>query len=156
LKLEPQSQQIKIEPAGREAQGKIRSMIRAGNLNPFGLDWHRFLLAVDPGGEIVGCVQVKPHRSGARELASLYVQPAWRHRRVASRLVERILAEQPPPLWLTCRMGLAGFYQRFGFELVTRAGEMPIYFRIVWRFFRCFRFMARSGAGLAVMRWSGL
>jgi GNAT superfamily N-acetyltransferase len=149
------SKQIRIEPAGREAQAKIRSMIRAGNLNPLGLDWRHFLLAIDPDDGIIGCVQVKVHRGGARELASLYVQPSWRRCKVGSRLVEMILDEQSPPLWLTCRKRLTGFYRRFGFIIVDQPREMPAYFRIVWRLFKIIQVLGSFEAGLAVMRWSG-
>ena len=28
------------------------------------LDWHRFILAIDPFGKVIGCGQVKPHSDG--------------------------------------------------------------------------------------------
>jgi N-acetylglutamate synthase-like GNAT family acetyltransferase len=56
----------------------IRRLIRQVGINPLGLDWRRFLIAVDAGGQLVGCGQVKPHADGSLELASIAVQPAWR------------------------------------------------------------------------------
>jgi len=124
-----------ITAAGPEAQAAIRAMIRAGRLNPLGLDWRRFLLARDGQGAIAGCVQVKPHRDGSRELASLYVLPSLRGAGAGSRLVSAILEREQRDLWLTCRAGLAAYYRRFGFRTVENAAAMPTYFRRVWRIF---------------------
>ncbi|MFN2148306.1 MAG: GNAT family N-acetyltransferase, partial [Anaerolineales bacterium] len=126
---------------------------RAGRLNPFGLDWRRFLLAVTSSGDIVGCVQTRPHRGGARELASLYVRPEWRRRGVGARLVQAILERESPPLWLTCRSELVPFYRRFGFEPVERMDEMPTYFRLVWWMFGLVRRLTRTNRELVVMSW---
>ncbi len=57
-----------------------------------GLDWRRFLVAVTPQGEMVGCGQIKP-QGDLRMLASIAVLPAWRGRGVARRIIERLLAE---------------------------------------------------------------
>jgi GNAT superfamily N-acetyltransferase len=145
----------RIEAAGPEARGQIRAMIRAGRLNPLGIDWRRFLLARDEDDQIVGCVQAKHHRGGARELASLYVQPGSRHLGIGSRLILRVLEREEPPLWLTCRSRLVTFYRQFGFQVVDQPRDMPAYFRIVWRLFRLFRGEDWETAGLAVMRWDG-
>ena len=145
--------QVEIQPADYAAGTEIRAMIRAGRLNPFGLDWRRFLLAVTSSGDIVGCVQTRPHRGGARELASLYVRPEWRRRGVGARLVQAILERESPPLWLTCRSELVPFYRRFGFEPVERMDEMPTYFRLVWWMFGLVRRLTRTNRELVVMSW---
>jgi len=144
---------IRIESAEREAQAEIRAMIRAGRLNPLGIDWRRFLLAIAEEGEIVGCVQVKQHRGGARELASLYVKPAKRGRGIGSSLIRRVLGQEDPPLWLTCRVRLVAYYERFGFQVVDDVQEMPGYFHFAWRVFNGIPSRTRGGMRLAVMRW---
>jgi predicted N-acetyltransferase YhbS len=88
-------------------------------INPFGLDWRRFLLAVDERGEMIGCGQVKPHRDGTHELASIAVRSDHRGQGVASAVVRRLLAENAPPLYLICRPSLQPFYTRFDFTAVT-------------------------------------
>ncbi len=109
----------------------IRRLIHAERLNPLGLDWRRFWLAVDEEGRIIGCGQVKPHRDGSRELASIAVVSAWRGRGVASAIIRQLLAEHPPPLHLTCRAELVGFYARFGFAVAAHPAGLPPYFRRV-------------------------
>jgi predicted N-acetyltransferase YhbS len=144
---------IRIESAGREAEAQIRAMIRAGRLNPLGIDWRRFLLAIGEDGEIVGCVQVKQHRGGARELASLFVKPASRRRGVGGSLIRQVLGQEDPPLWLTCRVRLVAYYERFGFQVVDDVRDMPGYFRFAWRVFNFIPSRTRGEARLAVMRW---
>lgn len=114
----------------------IRRLIHAERLNPLGLDWRRFWLAVDEEGRIIGCGQVKPHRDGSRELASIAVVREWRGRGVASAIIRQLLAEHPSPLYLTCRAELAGFYARFGFQVAANPADLPPYFRRVARLSR--------------------
>ena len=106
----------------------IRALIQAARINPIGLNWRRFVIALDSQGEIIGCGQVKPHRDGSNELASIAVTPAWRGRGVARAIIERLLAENPGPLYLTCRASLGPFYERFGFAQAAPQ-ELPLYFR---------------------------
>ena len=144
---------ITIRPAQRAEQALLVSMIRAGRLNPLGLDWRRFLVAEQQPGHVVGCIQRKDHAGEVRELASLYVQPRWRQKGIASALVNELMKRTAPPLWLTCRERLTGFYEHFGFEVVELPAEMPGYFRAAWRLFRILRFVLAGRDGLAVMRY---
>jgi len=105
-----------LRPARREDAAAIRALILAVRINPTGLVWRRFLLAVDDGDRLIGCGQVKPHRDGTRELASIAVQPRYRGRGVARAIIERLLAENQPPLYLICRESLSPFYEKFGFS----------------------------------------
>jgi N-acetylglutamate synthase-like GNAT family acetyltransferase len=141
----------KIRPAKREDAPAIRALVRSALINPFGIYWPRFILAVDEQNRLVGCGQVKEHRDGSRELASIAVEPAWRKRGVASALIERLLASQPPPLYLTCRPHLEMFYERFGFRTI-QGQEMPSYFRLVYRFAKLFGVITRRKQGILVMR----
>ncbi len=129
----------------------IRALVREGRINPFGLDWRRFVVAVTPSGEVIGCGQVKAHRDGSRELASIAVRRAYRGRGVARAIIERLLAENPPPLYLMCRASLGPFYEPFGFQAVAFE-EMPPHFRRVVRLARWLRGLRGSGEALLVMR----
>ena len=145
---------VRLRPATAGDSSRIRSLILRVGINPTGLDWRRFLVAVDDGDRLLGCGQVKPHGDGSREVASIAVRPAWRRVGVASAIIRDLLRLHPPPLWLTCRSSLTGFYGRFGFEEVLLTEAMPRYFR---RIVRLVRIAGRLGAGehLAVMIWRG-
>jgi len=129
----------------------IRRLIHAERLNPFGLNWRRFWLVMDEDGRVVGCGQVKPHRDGSRELASIVVLPAWRKRGAASAIIRQLLKENPPPLYLTCRAELTGFYARFGFEVVENPAELPPYFRRIAKVFRLLRHLTSGRVDLCVL-----
>lgn len=129
----------------------IRALVRAVRINPTGLDWRRFIVAVTPQGEVIGCGQVKPHADGSRELASIAVQRAYRGRGVARAIIERLLADSPRPLYLMCRSSLGGLYERFGFHPVA-PGEMPTYFRRISRLAGLAGLLAREGETLLVMK----
>ena len=146
---------IRLRPATREDQPTIRRLVHQANINPLDLDWQRFLLAVDEAGAALGCGQVKPHRDGSRELSSIVVIESWRRRGVARALIERLMVEAGPPLWLTCRSGLVPLYVRFGFGLVGPDEPQPAYFRRVRRLAAAFGMLAGSGESLAVMVWEG-
>lgn len=140
-----------IRPAVREDKEAIHVLVRAVKINPLGIYWRRFLVAVDEKNRLIGCGQVKVHRDGSRELASIAVEPAWRGRGVASALIERLVANHAPPLYLTCRGSLGGFYERFGFQDISQA-EMPVYFRRVYCLFRIMSVFMKARLGLLVMR----
>lgn len=114
----------------------IRALIRTAQINPTGLDWRRFVVAVDQQGKVIGCGQVKPHRDRqagqAHELASIAVTLDWRERGVGSAIIERLIVAYSGPLYLTCRASLEPFYARFGFHAITGDG-MPPYFQRVRR-----------------------
>ncbi|MBF8780887.1 GNAT family N-acetyltransferase [Pseudomonas fulva] len=71
--------------------------------------------------EIVAGLTLTPVAEG-QWLTGLLVAPAWRHRQVASRLVNASLAAAPGPTWLFCHPDLLPFYQRLAF---VEAGELP-------------------------------
>jgi len=129
----------------------IRALIHRVQINPMGLDWRHFLLAVDEAGRLVGCGQIKLHRDGSRELASIAVIPEYRGRGVARAIIERLLSENELPLYLTCNCRLASLYRKFGFETLSPE-DMPLYFRRVWWVWRAVRQLLPGRPCLAVMR----
>jgi N-acetylglutamate synthase-like GNAT family acetyltransferase len=145
---------VRLRPASRQDASKIRSLIIRVQINPMSLDWQHFVVAVDDGGELVGCGQVKHHGDGSRELASIAVEEPWRRRGVASSLVADLQQRHGSPLWLTCQSALVGFYQPFGFREVHDPRLLPRYFRKILRLARMFRWLG-PGERLAVMLWEG-
>jgi len=128
-------------------------MVRQAGINPMGLDWRRFVAAETANGETLGYGQIKTHRDGSRELASLVVRQAWRGRGVARAILRHLMREAGPPLWLMCRSGLVPFYRRFGFAEIRRGRRLPPYFRNMQRLVRVFQAFAHSQGYLAIMVW---
>ena len=118
---------VSIRPAVETDQATIRRLIKDANLNRMSLYWPNFLVAED-GADIVGIGQVKEHRDGSRELASIAVVPARQGQGIADELIEALLAREPGVLYLTCRSELDSFYGRFAFKRIEPA-EYPPYFR---------------------------
>jgi amino-acid N-acetyltransferase len=142
---------FELRHANAEDSWAIRRLVVAGGINPTGLDWRRFVVPVTPSEEVIGCGQVKPHRDGSRELASIVVAPEWRGRGVARAIIERLLDENPGELHLMCRPGLRGLYEKFGFRTV-QTDEMPRYFRKVSRLAGIVEALRKEGEGLVVMK----
>jgi N-acetylglutamate synthase-like GNAT family acetyltransferase len=138
-----------LRPAKKKDFRIIKKMISQARINPTGLSWERFWVA-ESGGEIIGCAQVKPHKDGSRELASLVVQPEWRGQGIARVLIEYFLRTEPDPLYLTCRTGLGPFYEKFGFREVP-VEEMPNYFRTVNRFINAGKLVGLENLRILVM-----
>lgn len=120
-------------------------------INPLALDWHRFVLAIDANGVVIGCGQVKPHSDGTQELASIAVLPGWRGRGVARSIIEYLLAQHPGRLYLTCRSQLGPLYQKFGFQVIQRSDMTPYFRRLSW-FVVWFARLTRQPGSMLVMR----
>jgi N-acetylglutamate synthase-like GNAT family acetyltransferase len=114
----------------------IRSLIRAVGINPLGLDWRRFILAVGPDNQMIGCGQIKVHKDGSRELASIAVRENWRGRGVASGIIDCLLQNETGNIWLMCRSEMVPFYARFGFDEVTQVEELPSYYRRIYKLWK--------------------
>jgi amino-acid N-acetyltransferase len=143
---------IQLRPAMETDAPDIRELVHQAQINPLDLDWPRFIVAVSPEGELIGCGQVKTHRDGSRELASIVVAPAFRNQGVARAIIEHLTAQHPGVLYLTCRSSLGAFYEKFGYQIV-RDDEMPPYFRRISRLFRILgKVHLIGGDGLLVMR----
>ncbi len=141
---------LTLRAATARDSAAIRRLIRRVQINPTGLDWRHFVLAVDASGHMLGCGQLKPHRDGTLELASIAVEPPHRGEGIAGAIIEHLLADAPRPLYLMCRQSLGGFYQRWGFRPLTES-EMPAYFRRLSRLARVLMILAKYEEGLLVM-----
>ncbi len=144
-----------LRPAAPTDQSAIRDLIQRVQINPMNLHWEHFVLAVDERGKMIGCGQIKTHRDGSRELASIAVEPCCRGQGVARAVIEHLIAGANPPLYLTCRSRLEPLYEKFGFRRVESARDMPPYFRLIARLFKILRWLFRMEDALAVMVWRG-
>lgn len=111
---------ILIRPATKADAEPIKQLVHQVRINPFGLNWQRFLVAED-AGKVVGCIQVKPHKDSVRELASLAVVPERQGQGVGRLLVNALLASERGELYLMCLDHMVAYYARFGFTLVEPA-----------------------------------
>ena len=141
-----------ILPATATDDPAIRELVRIGRINPTGLDWRRFVVAVDSSGKAIGCGQVKPHRDGSHELASIVVHPDWRGKGVARAIIQDLLETHPGEMHLMCRAELGPFYEKFGFRALS-AAETPPYFRRISRLAGLLHALQREGTRLLVMQW---
>jgi N-acetylglutamate synthase-like GNAT family acetyltransferase len=148
---------IRLRRATAGDQKRINAIIRAAQINPMGLKWQNFVLAVEAEtGEIVGTGQIKTHGDGSRELASIAVIPAYQRRGIAHQIIEHLIAEHrradgAGPLYLTCRSTLGPFYEQFGFRRIE-LDEMTPYFKRLKRFANLFRAVAGPQVTLLVMK----
>jgi N-acetylglutamate synthase-like GNAT family acetyltransferase len=140
-----------IKSASEEDFKAIRFMIRNARINPTGLNWHRFLVAVTASGEVIGCGQVKLHGGGIREIASIAVKTEYQGKGIARSIIEQLIFSNQMPLYLMCRSSLEDFYKRFGFFALARQ-EMPPYFRRIATFVGMMSGFQNSKETLLVMR----
>ena len=140
-----------IRSARLSDDGPIQKLIRQSHINPTGLDWRRFLVAVDQKDQVIGCGQIKPHQDGSKELASIAVVAEWRHQRVASAIIQQLLRSEAGELLLVCRSSLGSFYEQFGFHVIEQ-DRMPPYFKRINRLARWVKRLEKKGEGFLVMR----
>lgn len=143
-----------IRPATAADASAIRTIIRAARLNPFGLDWQRFLVA-EAYGQVVGTGQIKPHQDGSREMSSIAVIPERQGQGIASAIIKALLARETGTLYLMCQSSLEPFYAAFGFRRIEWP-ELPTSFRPFVRIMRLLYpltfLVERGGARISVMR----
>lgn len=140
-----------LRPAVDGDSDAIRRLIHAVGINPGGLRWQRFVLAVDEQGTMLGCGQLKPHSGGVIELASLAVQPDRQRRGIGTALILRLMEVGPRPLYLMCRTELGGYYERFGFQRLG-VREMPRYFKRIRQLVMAYERLSGAGETLLVMK----
>ena len=117
-----------LRPARETESAQIRDLINLVGINPMGLDWKRFIVAVNDRDEMIGCGQLKPHGKEILELASLAVYPEHQGKGIARAIIEYLLKDSPRPLYLMCESSLGPLYEKFGFRAISY-DEMPRYFQ---------------------------
>jgi N-acetylglutamate synthase-like GNAT family acetyltransferase len=135
--------QFSLRPAVETDQPKIRAIIHRVGINPMDLHWQHFIVAELGDGTFIGCGQLKPHKDGSLELASLAVDESYRSQGVARALMESLMAEGTRPLYLMCRPGLRSLYEKFGFQVIGLEA-MPPYFQRICRLMRVLSFGANE------------
>ena len=140
-----------IRPARETDTAPIRDLIYLVGINPMGLDWKRFVVAVNDRDEMIGCGQLKPHGQEILELASIAVYPEHQGNGVARLLIEHLLKDSPRPLYLMCQSSLGPSYEKFGFQAISYQ-EMPRYFQRMSRLAGLVTTLARREERLLIMK----
>jgi amino-acid N-acetyltransferase len=131
--------------------GQIDDLIHLVGINPTGLDWRRFVVAVNDRGEVAGCGQIKPHGKDIQELASIAVKPEYRGKGLARKIIELLLRDTVRPLYLMCMSHNGPMYEKFGFRVIGE-GQMPRYFKRIKKLFDVAEVFRHSGEELLVMK----
>ena len=141
----------RIRPALESESAQIKALINLVGINPTGLDWKRFIVAVDVGGQVISCGQLKPHGADILELASIGTLPEYRGQGIARAIIEELLRESPRPLYLMCIAHNGPMYEKFGFKTIGNK-DMPRYFQRIKRLFDVTDVFRRSNEELLVMK----
>jgi N-acetylglutamate synthase-like GNAT family acetyltransferase len=120
--------EVVVRPAVDADFAAIKALIHETGINPFRLDWRRFIVVELADGSFAGCGQLKPHSDGTLELASIAVLSAARGQGLARLIIQHLIAQAPRPLYLTCKSQLEPFYTKFGFQAIS-GRDLPKYFR---------------------------
>ena len=140
-----------LRKAQESESAQIKALIRLVGINPMGLDWKRFIVAVNDREEVIGCGQLKPHGKDILELASIAVVPEYRKRGIARAIIERLLKDSPRPLYLTCVSRMGPLYEKFGFRAIAYE-EMPRYFQRLSRLAMALMSLSNRNDELLVMK----
>lgn len=140
-----------IRPAKETESGQIKGLIDLVGINPTGLDWKRFLVAVNAAGQVIACGQVKPHGSDILEMASIATHPDHRGQGLARKIIEQLLAQSPRPLYLMCIEHNGPMYEKFGFTLIEDP-QLPKYFQRIKKLFDVAKALRRTDEDLWVMK----
>jgi N-acetylglutamate synthase-like GNAT family acetyltransferase len=140
-----------LRPARETDSKPIKDLIHLVGINPTGLDWKRFVVAVNPQDELIACGQLKPHGGGILELASLAVQPELQGQGLGRLIIEDLLKKSPRPLYLMCISKNGGLYEKFGFRTLEYK-DMPRYFQRISKLAGFADIFMQSGEALLVMK----
>jgi N-acetylglutamate synthase-like GNAT family acetyltransferase len=140
-----------LRPATEADSRQIKDLIHKVGINPMGLDWKRFIVAVDAEDRVVATGQLKPHGADILELSSIAVEPEYQGKGIARAIIEYLLKDSPRPLYLTCISTLGPLYEKFGFVSLAHE-DMPRYFQRLSRIANVMFTFAREGEHLLVMK----
>jgi N-acetylglutamate synthase-like GNAT family acetyltransferase len=140
-----------LRPARESESAQIKELIHLTGINPMGLDWKRFVVAVNEQDVMVGCGQLKPHGEDILELASLAVYPEYRGQGVARLIIEYLLKNSPRPLYLMCESSNGPLYEKFDFRVLTY-DEMPRYFQRMSKLAGLVTILAQREERLLIMK----
>lgn len=112
-----------VRKATSEDIWSIRWLVFSAKLDPTQIRFSQFWV-IECEGKLVACGQLR-NFSGAQELGSLVVTPAWRSRGLGTFLISYLIRQATQPLYLEC-LGprLAQLYERFGFVSISFA-DLP-------------------------------
>ena len=140
-----------LRPARESESGIIKELIHLTGINPMGLDWKRFVVAVNDQDHVIGIGQLKPHGAEILELASIAVFPEYRSTGVARAIIKHLLKDSPRPLYLMCESTLGSLYEKFGFRPISY-DEMPRYFQRISKLVGLANTLAHRAESLLVMK----
>lgn len=140
-----------IRPALESESAQIKDLIHLVGINPTGLDWKRFVVAVNDEGRVVSCGQLKPHGTDILELASIATQPDFQRQGIARAVIEELLRGSPRPLYLMCISHNGPMYEKFGFHSIE-VPQMPRYFQRMKKLFDVADVFRKTGEELLVMK----
>ena len=140
-----------LRPARETESRAIKEIIHFVGINPMGVDWKRFVVAVDSQDQIIGIGQLKPHGKDILELASIAVYPEYRGQGIARAIIKYLLNGSPRPLYLMCESKNGALYEKFGFREIPNK-EMPRYFQRISKLAGLASTLARHDQRLLVMK----
>lgn len=140
-----------IRPALESESAQIKDLIKLVGINPTGLEWSRFIVAVNDNRQVIACGQIKPHGEDIRELASIAVAPEYRGQGLARAVIEMLLRENPKPLYLMCMSHNGQMYEKFGFQVLPDK-QLPRYFARIKKLFSVAEVFRKSSEELLVMK----
>ncbi len=143
---------ISLRAATAADQAAIAALVKTVNINPMDLKWQRFLVAVDDATQaVVATGQIKEHGDGSHELASIGTLPEFRQQGLAHQIIDRLIAQHPATLHLTCLSRMGPLYEQFGFRALTYK-EMTPYYKRLSKLANVFQFRTAHQDRLLVMR----
>jgi amino-acid N-acetyltransferase len=130
-----------IRSAHADDQAEIVALVTSERLNPTNLDWRRFTVAI-LDEKLIGAVQIRHHRDGAKELGSLVVVPGYRGQSVSAALIDAALDPVSGPVWMITRRVHIDRYAKWGFSRADPTSAP-----------RSVRFNYRIGRAARVLSW---
>lgn len=142
---------FEIRAAQESESAQIKNLVNVVGNNPSGLDWKRFIVAVNDEGKVIACGQIKPHSGDILELASIGTLPDYERQGLASAIITELLKTPVRPLYLMCMEHNGSLYEKFGFHAIAE-DEMPKYFRRLKKLFKFADVVMQSGEDLLIMK----